>query len=145
MIRTEVENNRLIIAPKPNTSIHTTDPIHYRLTVKDLNALAVSGSSNIVAEGINTDKLAVTISGTGNVKISGKAVSQELDISGSGNYRAQGLESDEAKIAVGGSGSAIVNVSDELDAAISGVGLVEYIGDPTVNQHVSGAGRVSKH
>jgi hypothetical protein len=42
-------------------------------------------------------------------------------------------------------GSPEVNVSDELDAEISGSGPVEYIGDPTVKQDVSGAGEVRKH
>ena len=144
-LATEVANDRLIIGPKPGTSIHTTEPINYRLTVKDLNSLKVSGSGNVDAEGISTDELAVTISGAGNAKTSGRADSQIIDISGSGDYRAVALESKEAKIYVGGSGSAIVNVSDELDAEVSGSGYVEYIGEPTVNQEVSGAGRVSKH
>jgi carbon monoxide dehydrogenase subunit G len=144
-LRTEVENNRLIIGPESNTSIHTIKPINYKLTVKDLDALKLSGSGNIEAEDIETDKLAVTINGTGDVKMAGRADSQDIDISGSGNYQAGNLESKEVKIAVGGSGSAIVNVSDELDAKVSGSGSVEYVGDPTVNQDVSGAGRVRKH
>ena len=144
-IRSEVENDRLIIGPEPKTSIQTTQPINYELTVKDLNALKVSGSGNVDAEDISTDELAVTTSGTGNVKISGEADSQGINISGSGSYQAEDLESKEVKVDVGGSGSAIVNVSDELNAEVSGSGSVEYIGDPTVNQYVSGAGRVSKH
>ena len=144
-LRTEVENNRLIIGPKPNTIIHTTEPINYKLTVKDLNALEVSGSGNVDAESISTDKLAVTVNGAGDVKVAGRADSQDIDISGSGDYRAGDLESKEVKIEVGGSGSAVVNVSDELNAKVSGSGSVKYIGDPTVNQDVSGAGRVSKY
>ncbi len=144
-IRTEVVNNRLIIGPKPNTSLLTTEPINYRLTVKDLSALEVSGSGGVDAEGISTDELAVTITGAGDVKISGKANSQQVATLGSGDYRAGDLESKEVKVDVGGSGSAVVNVSDELNAEVSGSGSVEYIGDPTVNQYVSGAGRVSKH
>ena len=141
----EVENNRLIIGPKPNTSIHTTEPINYRLTVKDLNALKVSGSGSIDAEDISTDELAITIGGAGDVKIAGRADSQNIDISGTGDYKARNLESKEVKIDVGGSGSAIVNVSDELDAKVSGSGSVKYIGAPTVNQDVSGVGRVSEY
>ena len=144
-IRSEVENDRLIIGPEPNTSIQTTQPINYELTVKDLNALKVSGSGNVDAEDISTDELAVTTSGTGNVKISGEADSQGINISGSGSYQAEDLESKEVKVDVGGSGSAVVNVSDELDAKVSGIGSVEYIGDPTVNQDVSGIGAVRKH
>ena len=144
-IRTEVVGDRLIIGPEPNTAIQTTEPINYELTVEDLNALEVSGAGNIDAEGIGTDELAVTISGSGAVKASGEADSQEVDISGSGDYRAGDLRSEETKIDVGGSGSAIVNASDALDAKVSGAGSVEYIGDPTVEQDLSGAGEVSRH
>jgi hypothetical protein len=144
-IRTEVVNNRLTIGPELNSSIQTTQPINYTLTVKDLNTLKVSGSGDIKAQDISTDELTVAVSGAGAVKISGKTDSQEIDISGSGDYRAEDLESKEAKVSVSGSGSAIVNVSGELDAKVSGSGSVEYVGDPTVNQDVSGTGEVSKH
>ncbi|MDQ4003237.1 MAG: DUF2807 domain-containing protein, partial [Actinomycetota bacterium] len=143
-IRTEVENNRLIIGPEPNTSIQTTQPINYELTVNDLNALNISGSGSINAEDISTDELAVTISGAGDANISGSVDTQAINISGSGNYQAEGLESKEVKVDVGGSGSAVVNVSDELNAEVSGIGSVEYIGDPTINQDVSGVGAVRK-
>ncbi len=75
----------------------------------------------------------------------GKADEQEINILGSGTYQAKDLESKVVKINVAGAGSAIVNVSEELDAEISGVGSVEYIGDPTVKQDVNGAGQVGKH
>ncbi len=74
----------------------------------------------------------------------GKADEQEINILGSGTYQAQNLRSKESTIDVAGAGSAVVNVSEELDAEISGVGSVEYIGDPTVKQDVNGAGQVSK-
>ena len=144
-IRTEVENKRLIISPERNTSINTTKPINYKLAVKDLNSLEVSGSGNVEAEDINTDELAVTIGGAGDVEIRGSADSQEVEISGSGEYKAGDLESKEANIDVRGSGLATVNVSDELEAGVSGSGSVEYIGDPMVQQEVSGAGEVRKH
>ncbi len=144
-LASKVVNNRLIIASKPNTAIHTTRQINYSLTVKDLSALKVSGSANVEADGIDTDWLAVTLSGTGDVKIGGKADIQEINILGSGNYRAEDLESKVTRIDVKGTGAAVVNVSEELDAEISGIGSVEYIGDPNVKQDVNGLGRISKH
>lgn len=143
-IRTEVDNNRLLIGPEPNTSISTTEPINYKLSVKDLNALKVSGSGDVEAEDISTDELAVTISGTADVEMSGSADSQDVEISGSGDYKAEDLESKVVKIDVGGSGSALINVSEELDVEVSGSGSVEYVGNPTVKQDVSGAGEVRK-
>jgi hypothetical protein len=145
-IRTEVRNNRLIIGPKPSTNLQITEPINYKLTVKDLNALKLSGSGDINAEGISTDELAITISGAGSLKAAGETDGQDIYISGAGNYEAEDLESKEVKIDVGGAGSAIVNVSDELDAKVSGSGSVKYMGAPTtVKQDVTGAGRVSKY
>jgi hypothetical protein len=143
-LTTRVLNGRLIIGPEPST-IHTTKPIDYKLTIKDLNALEVLGSANVEATGIETDRLTVTISGTGNVRMGGKAAEQEIDISGPGTYLAENLKSKKVRIDVAGAGSTIVNVSEALDAEISGVGSIEYIGDPTVKQEIIGAGRVSKH
>lgn len=143
-IRTEVVDNRLIIGPEPNTNIQTTEPINYELTVEDLHALKLSGSGDIDAEAIDTDTLKIDVGGSGAIKTSGTADSQEIDVSGSGDYRAEDLESKQAEIDVKGSGSAIVNVSDALDAEVGGAGSVEYIGDPTVEKEVSGAGRVSE-
>ena len=144
-LTTEVVNDRLIIGLKPGTDIRTTAPINYRLTVEALDALEVSGSGDVEAEGIKTDRLAVTIGGAGNVEAGGEADEQEIDISGSGSYRAEDLESREATVNVAGAGSAIVNASEKLDANVSGVGSVEYVDDPTVEQEVSGAGRVSRY
>jgi hypothetical protein len=143
-IRTKVRDNRLIIGPKRNTTINTTGPIDYELTVEDLSALKVSGSGDVEAEDISTDELAVKIDGAGDVEISGEVDSQNVEISGSGDYRAEDLESKQAEVDVGGTGSATVNVSDELDAQVSGTGSIEYIGDPTVTQEVSGTGEVSE-
>ena len=144
-IKTEVVNNRLVIGPKPNTIINTSEPINYNLTVENLDAVKLSGSGNVDAQDVSTDRLAITLSGSGDVKMAGQADSQNVEISGSGDYQAGELESKEVKVDVTGSGSALVNASDELDAAISGSGSVEYIGDPTVNKDVSGAGEVKKH
>jgi hypothetical protein len=144
-ITTRVVDGRLIIGPEANSAVHTTGPINYRLTVKDLNALEVMGTANAEATGIETDRLAVTISGAGNVRMSGTADEQEVDISGTGTYLAENLESREVEINVAGAGSAIVNAKEKLDAEISGVGSVEYVGDPRIQQSISGAGQVNKH
>ena len=137
-------DGRLLIGPEPNTSIETTEPIDYELTVDDLGALELSGSGEVGAEGIDTDELVVDISGSGTMKTSGRAESQEAHVSGSGSYDAQDLESRRVRIDVEGAGSAVVNASEELDAKVGGTGSVEYVGDPTVRQDVSGVGRVSK-
>jgi hypothetical protein len=137
-LKSEVEGDRLIISVEDNTSINSTEPINYRLTVKDLNTLTLSGSGNIATTGISADDLALTLSGSGNIE------APDIDISGSGSYEAQDLESKEAEIDLGGSGKASVNVSDDLDVRIGGSGSVQYRGDPTVSQDIRGSGKVSQ-
>ena len=144
-IRTEVVDGRLVIGPEPDTSIETTEPINYALTVDNLGALTLSGSGDVDAEGIDTDELVVDVSGSGAMKARGRAESQEAHVSGSGSYEAEDLESRRVRIDVEGAGSAVVNASEELDAKVGGAGSVEYVGDPTVEEDVSGVGRVSKH
>jgi hypothetical protein len=144
-LTTRVVGGRLIIGPEAGSAVHTTRPITYHLTVKDLNSLEVLGTANAEATGIDTESLMVTISGAGNVRMEGQADEQTVDISGTGTYLAENLQSREVNIVVAGAGSAVVNAREELDAEISGVGSVEYVGDPRIQQTVSGAGHVSEH
>ncbi len=142
-IDTTVENNRLSITTR-NMIPTPTQPINYELTVKDLSALQLLGAGTIDASGISTDSLNATASGAGNMRVAGKVNSQDVTVLGAGSYQAGDLQSKQAKINISGAGNAIVNVSDELDAAISGAGSVEYIGNPTVNRNITGFGSVSR-
>jgi hypothetical protein len=144
-ITTRVVDGRLIIGSKSNSAIHATRPINFHLTVKDLNSLAVLGTANAEATGIETESLTVTIAGAGNVTMEGQADEQAVNISGTSNYLAENLQSSDVNIAVAGAGSAVVNAREKLDAEISGVGSVEYVGNPRIQQTVSGVGHVSEH
>lgn len=143
-LESRVVGDRLLLGPESGADIHTREPIVYELTVKNLSALEVLGAARVEADDIETARLAVTISGAGNVDTAGEAGQQEIDITGSGIYQAEDLHSKEVEIDIIGAGSAVVNVSEDLDAGISGVGSVEYIGDPAVKQDMNGAGVVSK-
>lgn len=140
-LKTEVRNNHLTI--EPNTNIQPMETINYELTVKDLRALEVDGAGSIDASDIKTDSLQVTTGGAGNISMTGEADSQDVDISGAGSYRAENLESKRAKIDLSGAGHAVVKVSDALEANISGLGSVEYIGNPTVSQNITGFGNIT--
>ena len=142
-IQTNVKNNRLTIETDDTTPI-PTKPINYELTVKDLSAVELQGVGSIDASGISTDELKVSTSGAGDMTVAGEANSQEVDVSGAGSYRAQDLTTKKARVDLSGAGEAIVNVSDELDVAISGFGSVEYVGNPTVSQNITGAGAVRR-
>jgi Putative auto-transporter adhesin, head GIN domain len=144
-LTTRVVDGRLIIGPGSESALTTPGPINYYLTVKNLNSLEVLGTANAEATGIETGSLMVTISGAGNVRMEGQADEQTVEISGTGTYLAENLRSREVNIVVAGAGSAVVNARENLYAEISGVGSVEYVGDPRIHQTLSGAGHVSEH
>ena len=162
-IQSKVDGDKLTITYDTNTPTPTKDVTYY-LTVKDLNSISISGAGKIQSNnfktntldiiltgagegnlnGLNVKKLTVNMSGAGKLILSGKATEQTVNISGAGDYQARELESKTATITIGGAGSSIVNVTDLLNAVISGVGDIEYTGNPKVNKQISGTGNIQK-
>lgn len=162
LLESTVSGGTLMLGVKDNTSIQTTKPIQYRLTVKNLRALTVSGAGRASMPMLSTDTLALRVSGSGGVNLSGltatsltvgisgsggvtldgQVLSQDVTLTGSGTYAARDLASGAATVTVSGSGNATVSVQSTLDARISGSGSVTYFGSPTVTQRVTGSGAV---
>ncbi|HAH31023.1 MAG TPA: DUF2807 domain-containing protein [Elusimicrobia bacterium] len=127
-----------------NANIHPTKPIEFIVEVVNLEGLIVSGAGNIEAGDIWGKRLSVSLSGVGNVTVSGTADELELKVSGVGGYNGEKFKTRRAVVQSSGVGKAVVNVSEQLDAEVSGVGSVEYIGSPKVRETVSGVGSVKK-
>ena len=144
-IKTDVRGNTLELGMKdPMTNVNPTNDIIFKLSVKKLDELSVSGSGKADLKGLTQDRLQVRISGSGDVTAQGAADDLDLRISGSGGYRGDALKSRQATVGVSGSGSALVSASETVDANVSGSGSVQYVGDPRVTQHVSGSGSVQR-
>jgi hypothetical protein len=161
-LETRLEGRTLVIGTKPEARLRPTRPIIFRVAVRELHELAVSGSGDAEGPGLQVEDLSITvsgsgnvslldikadgvrvrISGSGNVELSGLAREQELTVSGSGDYRARELASDESTVRISGSGSATIQVSDRLDVTVSGSGSVRYVGSPTVQTRITGSGSV---
>lgn len=144
LLEARVRGPRLTLGTKQNVSINPTRPIRYRVTVKSLAALGVSGSGKFRVEGVDTKQLTADIAGSGSAILSGKADDVRLRVSGSGDHDASRLTSKTAKVEISGSGRATVNAADRVEAHVSGSGSVRYLGSPTVEKHVSGSGSVAK-
>jgi hypothetical protein len=142
-------------------NIIPTKPINYYLTVKDLREIKISGAGNVKCEQLTTrdmrilssglgnmemqlaaEELQVDISGAGKIVISGEVKTQFITISGAGAYEAFNLESSDCKISISGVGKAELNASDTLDIRMSGLGSIEYKGNPEVAQNISGGGKI---
>jgi hypothetical protein len=161
-ITTTVRGSRLEIG-SPN-SIRASESITYRLRVKDLSAIELSGEGRVEAhdlktsrlkvvsrgagdvriDGLNCDDLRVATYGAGSIRLTGTVTSQQVALFGAGGYIADQLRSQDTTVELRGAGRVAVNATGSLDVGIWGNGVVEYTGNPRLNQSVSGIGRVTK-
>ena len=162
LIKTEVIEGNLQISFN-NGNFKATLPINIHVKVKNIQSIRLSGSGTITGQnlksdrlkvsvsgsgsvdiGITSDKLISVLSGSGNFLVKGSVNSQEVWISGTGIYNGLELVSKESIVKISGSGQVFVNVANSLDAHISGAGVITYKGNPEVQQSISGSGKITK-
>ncbi len=78
---------------------------------------------------IKGDVVKAEVSGSGKLGIKGYATSLDAVISGSGSLNAFNCPVEKAKVKVSGSGAAELNVTDNLEALVSGSGTVKHKGN----------------
>jgi hypothetical protein len=142
-INTHVKGNTLIIDTKKNIS--PRKEIKILITTPMLTSISCSGANSITAENINCDDFDVDLSGAGNIDLFGKVGNLRAEISGAGNIDAKDLIANDVVISVSGAASADVYSKEYLDASVSGVGSIDYYGNPKkTNTNVSGVGSISR-
>ena len=102
----------------------------------------VSGSGRAELAFAQVAGLRTTVSGSGDVHLSGAAQSHDIRLSGSGEVDAYNLTAQNTDVSLSGSGRCYVRTARTLNANISGSGSVHYKGQPTVSTRISGSGRV---
>jgi len=144
LIETEVENGRLVIGTKSNTSYSNTRPVTVHVTMKSLEAVSLSGSGSITVQNFQGETIRVDLSGSGDINVSGTADSADMTLGGSGKINGEQFKADSVKVSVDGSGDARVYASEQLDAEVGGSGSIRYSGNPAqVSKNVSGSGSIS--
>lgn len=141
-IETRVNADKLIISIKRNVAFSDVAELTYHITVAKLDSLELDGLGKITVDNLNGETLTVALDGAGDITVSGEVERQTVKINGAGSYDAADLKSQEAVVTHNGAGLAVVQVNDQLDATINGLGTVEYIGDPQVTKDVNGLGSV---
>ncbi len=164
-IETQVKSDgTLLLTFKSGESVETHKTITFKLSVKTLDkmvltgsgnvhvggkltaeneAIKLPGSGNVALDDLQTGALTAIIEGSGSIKIAdGGASSQDVRIPGSGRYEATSLKTDAAKVSVDGSGHCKLWAEKKLEASISGSGEIEYRGQPELRERISGSGAV---
>lgn len=144
LIETKVENGRLVIGTKSNTSYSNTRPVTVHVTLKSLEAVSLSGSGSLSVQNFQGETFKVDLDGSGDIEVSGTADRADMTLGGSGKINAEQLKANSVKVTVDGSGEANVYAGEQLDAVVSGSGTIRYSGNPAqVNKDVSGSGSIT--
>jgi hypothetical protein len=143
LFTSEVKDGTLDLSVAKGKSLSGRQPV-YRVTIRELKRLDVSGSGTVRATKLDGDALSISISGSGTANLAGRVDDLTLSISGSGSFNGTELTVKRAKVAVSGSGEVTVNASDELNAKVSGSGTIWYVGSPKLTPSVSGSGSIKK-
>jgi hypothetical protein len=142
-IKTKVKNNTLYIMTKEN--LRPREDLKILVTVSKLEAIECSGVNDVIAQGINSDKFEIDLSGAASIKISGNTNRLYIDVSGAADLLAKDFITEDVRIDVSGAANAEVYASNSCDADVSGAGYIELYGNAQdVNMNISGAGSLER-
>jgi citrate lyase gamma subunit len=162
-ILTEVRNGVLNVYTE--YSIRDAERKRVYVTMKEVKSVTTSSAGDVYGESqINSDKLELSASSAGDIKLDVKANKVDVDISSSGDItltgetdmlradlssagdlKAYDFKTREADISVSSAGDADVNVSERITARASSAGDINYKGDPKyVDAHSSSAGGIHR-
>lgn len=164
-ITTEVKNGELYIGMRNGHHAVSSEDVKAYVSVKTLNKLSASGSSDIlVNEQLQSTDLVISLSGASDFKgkvavqnlrlsasgssdfiISGKTTNLQIDLSGSSDVKGFELTADNCDIEGSGASDVRITVNKAIKARLSGACDVAYRGDAAVQEvRASGASSVKK-
>ena len=142
-VTTDVRSGNLVIANTPG-SLTTKSPMSVEVNVPTLNALRLTGSGNLVVNGIQTESLKATLPGNGTLTGSGTATRLDVTVGGSGTVDFTRVVANDVRAVVSGAGSIFITATKSLDASVSGSGAILYAGNPQdVTKSVTGNGAIT--
>lgn len=163
-LTSDVEDGVLVLGVDDEVRWGSPGRVEYELVLPELEAISITGSGDVSADGatgellvvnlegsggvqvrgVDVEAVSVAIAGSGGVDLAGRAESQDVSIEGSGSYSGGSLATSAAVVAIDGSGGATLDVSSTLEVAIGGSGSVTYTGDAEVTKDIDGSGDVRR-
>ncbi len=144
-IKSEVTDSELILGPD-GVNLRPSNRVIYRVVVKDLDSIALSGSLSLECPALKGKDLSISTSGSGRVRIgelTGNAVAYR--VSGSGNLKLGSMHADSLSLKISGSGKVAVETGavETVDMKISGSGNMGLMGLQTKEAtiKISGSGK----
>jgi pimeloyl-ACP methyl ester carboxylesterase len=141
-IHTQVRGGKLVIEFKRKLTVERFSDLSFNLTVKDLKSIQVTGAARIDAKNLQGDHLTVSLDGVGTTNLAGTVDQLTVSLKGMGAFNSENMQAKRATVSNDGTSAAVVRVSDSLSATITGIGSIEYIGNPQVTKRISGPGTI---
>ena len=159
------KGDKLEIEVKEGYRLAPTEPLEITITLPELHELALAGTGNGELRDFKGDELVLSVAGTGDIVASGLELNRlegniaglgnldlgqgsvrvvALNIAGAGGVKGAGLASEEVEVSIAGSGEVEVRAQSRLKIEIAGSGSVSYWGDPELKSEIAGSGQVSR-
>jgi Putative auto-transporter adhesin, head GIN domain len=141
------ERKRVYVTMKEISSVKTTSAGDvYGESPISCNRLELSASSaGDIKLDVKASSIDVDISSSGDITLTGETDKLRADLSSAGDLKAYDLKAREADVSVSSAGDADINVSERITARASSAGDINYKGDPKyVDSHSSSAGGVHR-
>lgn len=120
-----------------------TDALKVVVTAPSVTRFEASADGDLSIRDYDQPTLDLTVNGSGDVRVRGRATTLTLTMNGSGDADLDKLVVSDARVTVNGGGDARVGPTGRADIEVSGRGDVELTEQPTtLNQQVSGSGDV---
>ncbi len=164
-LETEVSNGKLRIRTESGYNLKPTKTPNIYISMAELERIHLSGAGTFKSDDtfeatdveldisgavdidleLNCETLKVSMSGAADMNLEGEADDFRLSTSGAGNIDAEDFVTEFSAVSISGAASARVHVTDHLKASISGLGSIEYKGNPEkIDKSVSGLGSVKE-
>lgn len=143
----KAEMKRVYVTMKDIRSLRTSsagDIMGQTPVTGDRIELSASSAGDIKVE-IRASELEIDISSSGDITLTGEADVLEADLSSAGDLNAFGLTVKEADISASSAGDADITVTERLKARASSAGDINYRGNPKyIDAHSSSAGGIHR-
>jgi hypothetical protein len=143
LITSEVRNDTLYI--KSSKDYDPKSKLQIVVSIPNLNKFVFAGAGEVDLSNVKNERLEIVMSGAGSLQASGETKEADISLTGAGSVDAKNLQAVNAKVDSTGVGSVDLYATGQLDAKASGVGEINYYGNPKiVNRKVGGIGSINQ-
>lgn len=143
-IESDVSGNKLTINAKKGYLLRPSGTPTLDIVVPTLASIELNGNNQVSLKGVAKGDLELIFSGSNQFVGQGSLDTLKMTVDGESNIDASKLVANEVVIVSNGSSKIMVYPKEELNVKISGVGTVNYFGNPKVEQVINGSASIHK-